>query len=158
MFYLIKSMYNESYINMLNDASNRAKFLLTTVLSPIPKNSAVVFDIDDTLVDIHGNCLIPIVDLYNTIKSMNISIILITNRVNNDYVALKTEEMLHKCNITGYNCIYFRPSNRLDFYNYKKEARISCHVRGFNVIMSVGDQPWDMGDYGGIGIKLPSIY
>lgn len=145
-----------NYKNILVDTAKKAKKILLTI--NMPKNPLVVFDIDDTLIDLNQNCLEPIVDLYNTIKSMGISIILITNRVDNDYIALKTQEMLNKCNITGYDSIYFRPSNRLDFYNYKKEARISCHLRGFNVIMSIGDQPWDIGDYGGVGIKLPSIY
>ena len=43
-------------------------------------------------------------------------------------------------------------------YTYKRLARQHATEQdNYNIVMSVGDQPWDIGDYGGIPIKLPSL-
>jgi predicted secreted acid phosphatase len=41
--------------------------------------------------------------------------------------------------------------------DYKTNARRHAVDSGINIVMSVGDQYWDMGSYGGIPVKLPSL-
>ena len=54
--------------------------------------------------------------------------------------------------------MYFLPpessSRAQDQADYKLTARKNLHEMGYTVVMSVGDMPWDIGAYGGVGIKL----
>lgn len=134
----------------------------------LPKNPAIVFDIDDTLIfdsfsskGMRSGCIPEIVKLYNTSKSLNISPIIITNRAGIDNVVEITLDLLKSCNITDFVSAYFRPIYNPEMnnpYTYKTTARKHATEQdNYNIVMSVGDQPWDVGDYGGVPIKLPSL-
>ena len=121
-------------------------------------NSAIVFDIDNTLIHSNGNGIIPIINVFNHVKSIGIIPILITNRIGNQQSIDFTQNQLKQCGIEGYKSLYFRhPEKEDNPYRYKERARRSVYERGMNVIMSIGDQPWDIGNYGGIGVIIPIL-
>lgn len=122
----------------------------------IPEYAVMVFDIDCTLIDNRGQCILPIINLFNHVKDRGIIPIIITNRLGDPDNVKYTQNQLAQCGIAGYRSLYFRSPNREDNpYRYKEKARKSIHERGMAVIASIGDQPWDIGNYGGIGFILP---
>lgn len=47
-----------------------------------------------------------------------------------------------------------RPVNFNNHFAYKKSRRQRIYEHGFNIIMSVGDMPFDFGDYGGKSVRI----
>ena len=122
----------------------------------LPENAAIVFDIDDTLIRPDGQPIFPILNLYNYSKEMGLTLILITNRLGNEMGIKYTQEQLTNIGVFGYKSLYFRSPEKEDNpWRYKEISRKSIFERGFQVVMSVGDQPWDIGKYGGVGVKVP---
>jgi hypothetical protein len=113
---------------------------------------SVVFDIDDTLIDGNDRPITPIIDLYNHVLSEGLTPVIITNRPGIPATIEYTKNQLRKHGIKDYKYIYFRPEHVNDPYGYKTESRRLVHTLGYTVVMSIGDQPWDIGMYGGIGI------
>lgn len=124
----------------------------------MPNNPAVVFDIDGTLIDSGGKVIAPIFRLYNYVKILCITPIIITNRLDEPNIVGFTKYQLMNSGITDFDRIYFRKATEMDFTRAKINARKKVIDDGFNIIMSIGDQKWDMGDYGGVGILLPSEF
>lgn len=122
----------------------------------MPENPAVIFDIDNTLIDYKGECIQPIVNLYNYVKTKGITPLIITSRAYFIPNLFWTMKQLKDCNISGYNALTLRPESELDQYKYKRNARKKFVEEGYNIIMSVGDNFWDVGEFGGISILLPS--
>lgn len=120
----------------------------------LPSNSAVIFDIDMTLIDESGNRIEPVCWFYEQVLKENFTAVLVTARPSIDSVIERTNRDLQSCGIVNYDSIYFRDPAEKNVEKYKTSARRNIWERGFNVIMSVGDQPWDIGEYGGIGILL----
>ena len=121
----------------------------------IPQNAVMIFDIDQTLLDKNNNPIMPVVNLFHFVKQKGIHPVIITARLGFDANIQKTREDLAKHNVLSALLIYFLPMGK-DPRNYKLMARKNVHERGFTVIMSIGDQPWDIGDYGGLGFLLPT--
>ena len=117
----------------------------------------IVFDIDETLLDLNGNVIQPIVDIYNYAKKRNVLISIITARTGTLRVVEYTTTQLKNKNITGWKYLYLRPNINEDPFIYKENARKSLVVKGYNIIMSIGDQSFDIGKYGGKGILLPKL-
>ena len=118
----------------------------------------MVFDIDNTLLHSNGTCIVPIVNVYNHVKNKGIIPIIVTNRLGIIPVIEFTQNQLKNCGINGYKYLYFRhPEKSNDPYKYKKNVRYNIHKRGMNIIMSIGDQKHDIGDYGGIGVMVPIL-
>lgn len=123
----------------------------------IHKNAVIVFDIDDTLIHSNGICITPILNLFNYVKKLRIESIIITNRPGDSSTIKYTQKQLSDCGIFGYRSLYFRQPGKYDSpYIYKEKARQNIHKLGMSVIMSIGDQPWDIGNYGGVGFILPT--
>ena len=119
---------------------------------PFSSNQAIVFDIDDTLIDSTTYKLIPrVFSLYEYCRNKGYNIYIITARPHISYVIQITLRQLQYLGITGYKNIAFRPPLELNVYLYKLNARKAIKD---NIIMSVGDQNWDMGQYGGYGILV----
>lgn len=154
-----------NYLENVKKISEESKEMLYKLNLKNIKNPAIIFDIDDTLICATnngyglfiGDCIEPIVDLYNTAKKIGVRPIIITARGGVDFVVKETMDLLNKCKIKGFYSIYFRPVYAEDPYFYKTSARKHANDSGFNIVMSVGDQEWDVGDFGGIPVKLPSI-
>ena len=113
-------------------------------------NQAVVFDIDDTLISSkNGQPVTNICNLYNYCRQKGYGMYIITARAGTPYGVKYTMQQLQQCGITGYKKLFFRPPLDMNVPLYKKNARKSIPE---TVVMSVGDQPWDIGEYGGIGL------
>lgn len=123
----------------------------------MPNNPVIVFDIDDTLIHTSGNIIYPMLNVYNYAKSLGIIPMLITNRGGSQEVIIYTENQLLEANITDYKSLYFRNPGTDNPYKYKELARKNIHDRGFYVLMSIGDMPWDIGNYGGVGENIPIL-
>lgn len=119
----------------------------------IPHNSVVVFDIDDTIINTKTWKVIdPIYDFYYYIQTLKIIPIFITARPITFWK--ETMKQLDSLNIRNYESIYFRNPTESNLWAYKENARKNIVDRGFNVIMSIGDKEWDIGEFGGIGILI----
>ena len=64
-----------------------------------------------------------------------------------------TIQQLQYLGITNYKRLYFRRPNDKRISYAKKMARKHIHIQ-HDIILSIGDQPGDIGEYGGIGILL----
>jgi len=121
------------------------------------KEIVVIFDIDNTLIDDKGNYIKPMKKVYNHTKKLNITPILVTNRLGTDYIINITKVQLEKNGFNNYKLIYFRTENSTNPYEYKKSARKDIYNNEMITIMSIGDKPWDYGEYGGIDVKVPTL-
>lgn len=145
--------YKKWYIQITNISYQAIQTINNMVL---PSNPAIIFDIDDTLIDSTDNIIYPILNIYKFAKVLNLTIIIVTNRSGDEDSIEFTLDQLKKHNITDYKSIYFRsPERENNPWRFKEISRKNIFDRGFNVIMSIGDQQWDIGNYGGVGIVLP---
>jgi len=144
---------------MKNDVYKRAANLAIDYLDskPIKPKSAVMFDIDDTLLSVDGNKLSPIkpmIDLLNYCIIKDILIVIITAR-SEDY-RKQTIADLNKYGI-NYSYLYLRKSPQDDHNQFKSLQKEKLNKYGINILMSIGDQMVDIiGDYSGYCLKLPS--
>lgn len=122
----------------------------------MPSRPAVIFDIDETLMARNGTVIQPMLKLYNHVKMLCITPIIITNRPGEENVMAITKYELDLHGITGYYDVYFRDPEDMDFTRAKLRVRKNLSRKGFDIIMSVGDRDWDIGQYGGVGILVPS--
>jgi len=119
------------------------------------KNYAVIFDIDDTILNPVSNTLIkPIYDLYQHALENNVYTIFITARDGSGMNKELTINQLKSHGIKGYDLIYFRPPHMTDIKKYKKYARKNVVETGYKPLFSIGDMLWDIGEYGGVGIHI----
>ena len=117
---------------------------------PFSPNQAVIFDIDDTLIDSTTHRIIPkVFELYQYCRNKGYNIYIITARPRIPYGIRLTLTQLHALGIAGFKNIAFRPPMEFSIPNYKLAARKAIKD---NVIMSVGDKRWDIGEGGGYGI------
>lgn len=117
---------------------------------PFHPSQAVVFDIDDTLIDSSTGQLMPrTFALYQYCVDRGYGVYIITARARTPDAVRYTVRQLASLGISGYRLVVFRPAYERDIPGYKQEARRSIPQR---VVMSVGDQPWDIGAYGGVGV------
>ena len=147
-------------INSWNVHMNKISKDIINYLSQlnVEDKDCIVFDIDETLIDLNGNVIQPIVDIYNYAKKIKYLIVLITGRTGLQKVVEYTTSQLKNKNITGYKYLYLRPNINEDPFIYKENARKSLvYNEGYTIIMSIGDQILDMGKYGGKGILLPKL-
>jgi len=117
---------------------------------PFKKNQAVVFDIDDTLINSKTNQLIDwVFDLYNYCIIKGYNIYIITARPGTVPNMNATIKQLARLNIGNYKRLYFRHPHDMQIARFKKLARKSINKK---VVLSIGDQPGDIGEYGGVGV------
>ena len=115
-------------------------------------NQAIVFDIDDTLISSRNGQLIPtIFDFYNYCIDKGYKVYIITARAGTIKNMEITIQQLRSLGIANYKRLYFRKPFDMRVARSKKLAR--KHIP-YNVVLSIGDQPGDIGEYGGIGILL----
>lgn len=134
--------------------SNRAIITLYNMKNKFPLNSTIIFDIDDTILDIDGNIIQSVMNIYNYAKKLKLFVIFITAR-SADMIN-ETKKQFKDKNI-DYTYMFFRPNNVMNVWKYKRDCREYITKSGFNVIMSIGDKIWDTGEFGGIGVVLRDI-
>ena len=146
----------ENWHKKIVDVSDKAIATLSNM--SITPNSVVVFDIDDTLIHISGKCIEPIRKVFDYTKEIGLIPIIITNRSGTPDIVNYTKNQLSECCLVGYRSLYFRePSKPDNPYRYKEISRKSIHEKGMTVVMSIGDQLWDIGKYGGVGYIVPIL-
>jgi predicted secreted acid phosphatase len=118
---------------------------------PISNNSVIVYDIDDTLIDSFGAPIQPIIDTYHYAKTVGLIPAIITARYGTEFNIKNTIDQLNYFGITDYRMLYMMPTNKNDPAHFKELARKNIHKMGYEIVMSIGDMPWDIGNYGGIG-------
>ena len=124
------------------------------ILEKIPFNSnqAIVFDIDDTLICSKTHKIIPnLFNFYNYCINRGYNIYIITARAGTVKNMNATIKQLERLGIYNYKRIYFRKPLDLKIARSKKLAR--KHIP-HKIVLSIGDQPGDIGEYGGIGILV----
>jgi hypothetical protein len=135
--------------------AHATEYILNLSLRGLPSNSVIIFDIDDTLIyNMTDTIINPVFMFYNWIKTLGIIPVIITARSGRKESILYTREQLQKIGISGYNFIFFRNPEINNIYLYKKNCRKIIQDKGYNILMSVGDMPWDIGEYGGYSILL----
>lgn len=141
---------NLEYVNnKINEAIKQLSLL------PVKENNVIVFDIDDTMIYSHNNSIIPpVFYFYNLIRQLNILPVLITARPAYPENIKWTQDQLNEVGYLGYVKIFFKPLDKQDIANFKLKARESLKNEGYNVLMSVGDMWWDVGEFGGIPILI----
>lgn len=122
--------------------------------TPIYPNSVIIYDIDDTLLDGQGSPIIPIIYTYQYAKNAGLIPVIITARPGTDQNIEWTKVQLENVGVSGYKYMYFRPYDNPDHSTYKLFARKNLFDRGYNTVISIGDMPWDIGQYGGLGFQV----
>ena len=135
------NMIENSIINTLDKSIDTDKM----------DRSIVIYDIDDTLIDSQGNPIEHIIRTYKYALSKGYKIAIITARPgfidNIEY----TRAQLLKAGIDNYDVIFFRPEHYKDIATYKLKCRKHLHELDYNIVASIGDAYWDIGEYGGVG-------
>ena len=146
-----------SYASYIDYLEKLASVIITNIQRlELPPNPVVVFDIDDTLIHSRLNePITPMINCYRTLKALGIGIQIVTARMFIDEVVAYTKLQLSHCGISD-DTIYFRNPDQEDITQYKFDCRRHIRERGLNTIASVGDQPWDIGAYGGLGFIVPT--
>lgn len=113
---------------------------------------AVIFDIDDTVIDSLGEPIPAIIALTKFFRFKGAAIFFITARVGEDFVRKHTEAQMQKLNIS-YNAIYYRHNFYDNPWTFKRDVRCMLSSQ-YRIILSIGDKPWDIGECGGMSILL----
>lgn len=112
----------------LNEISNSIINILTHIYKP--NNAAVIFDIDDTLIDYKGIPIQQIVNIYLFCLQNNIKPIIITNRVGTPEIIKITLDQLNLIGIEDQTLVYFRKDIFADHWDSKYEARKDVASKG----------------------------
>ena len=122
---------------------------------PFDSKQAIVFDIDDTLLNVDTLTLIPnIYSFYQYCLKKGYTIFIITARAGTEQNIAATAQQLTNLGIGGYNSIYFRKEHDMNMHSFKENSRRNVYNEGYKVIMSLGDNIWDIGKYGGVGVLV----
>ena len=119
------------------------------------KYPAVMFDIDDTLLDTSGKQIKPIIKLLKKCIHEGILVIIITAR-SQEYYNYTVDQLL--ANKIPYNYLFLKNDKTDDINTFKSTIKQSlAQTNDVNTIMSIGDNIIDIdGNYSGYWIKLPN--
>ena len=139
---------------IINISRNNIRILDNIILQ---NNSVIIFDIDNTLIDKQGKCIIPISILYYYSKMIGYIPILLTSR--KECLREYTKSQLNKCGIHDYYYLLMRDNKEEDIKKFKLQSRKEINDVGYKIIMTIGDNNWDIyGGYNGISVKIPLYY
>lgn len=177
---VIAYMKSGNYLEDIAKVARQAQKYLQSRL-PLPKNSAVVFDVDDTLISnwyfniindfgynhkrasiweesAQAPALRPLLNLYTFCKDHGIKIIFITGR--RAFLKQATQANLKKVGYDSWDALIFRP----DSYTITSRIPFKTAVRrlleeryGLTIVANIGDQYSDLlGGYSNATFKLPN--
>lgn len=116
----------------------------------LPPNPAVIFDIDGTLINFDRNPIYPIISFYHYCLYRKFTIFIVTARLGYHDNIIYTQNELKRNNITNYSGLYLLKHQ--DPVRFKYMSRKHIAEKGYNTILSIGDNDFDSGDYGGQGV------
>ena len=119
----------------------------------------IIFDIDGTLIDNDRTLITETLEFYYYCLYKKYKIYIISTRIGTETNIKSTNKELESMGIDNYDNIFFiNPKNNVeniqDIYKYKRNVRKYIQDLGSNIVLSIGDQDCDYGEYGGIGIKV----
>ena len=114
-------------------------------------NLSVIFDIDGTIIDHHLNPIISVYYFFKYCIERGLNIIVITARPGYKENISGTINMLLKMGLP-HKTIYFMKLGTDNQPSFKLHAREDVQKNGLNTVMSLGDNPWDIGKHGGLGV------
>jgi len=177
LFYLIKKDNNKSFmipdLKKYKIAEKMGKWYIkeyNSTFGIVPYKTAVMFDIDDTLLYINDSThfknkrskttlIKPMKELLDYCINNDLLVIIITARDNN-YKSY-TIQQLNEYSI-NYSFLYlhegYQGETNDDFTNFKSKIKKELYNKyKIKIIMSVGDNYIDIvGSYSGYGLKLPN--
>jgi predicted secreted acid phosphatase len=120
------------------------------------KQPAIVFDIDGTMV--HDNTwdspVWSVINFCNYCKDIGIATMIVTARGGWDANVNNTKNSLQELGVEC-DAMFFRKPDDNKIAEFKTNVRqYLSEVTGFNVLMSIGDNEWDMGQWGGVGVYM----
>lgn len=147
---------------------------------PVHNNTAVIFDIDDTVLSDYGNeksisfgyipklshawimqanapAIAQTKKLYNYLINRGFKVIFLTGRLHHEYEA--TLKNLTEQGFKGFDRIIVRSpeEEKLSAQEYKTAHRKQLTEEGLDIVGSIGDQLSDLeGGYAGYKVKLPN--
>jgi len=139
-------------------AFDLGNYLLMSLDKINVNNKAIMFDIDDTLIDSKSRKVIkPMLKLLNKAKRKKFKVIIITARDKKWYSETIEELRINKI---YYDLLYLRNPANDRFETFKSNIKEQLNNKhGIETMISVGDQIHDIdGNYSGYGIKLPAYY
>ena len=146
--------YNDFYTYLCNRLESVIK------ASNDNRMHAIMFDIDGTIINTtHFNwedhiAIQPVYNFYKYCLNRGINIFIVTARSghksNMEYTIDKIQNHLR----LSFNQIYFRNPDIENVHIYKQQCRDSISMLGYQIHMSIGDNLWDIGLNGGIGIHM----
>jgi hypothetical protein len=146
---------NEKFNKSIEKVCTRAKNVLSKL--EVKQNSAIVFDIDDTLIYSKTGYLIkPVYDLYKYATNLDITPFIVTARISTPQNINYTKKEMANHDVQ-FKYAFFRCEGVTDIPSFKLRCRERITSTGYSILMTVGDMNWDIsGGYNGIGIKIPS--
>ena len=120
------------------------------------KQPLVLYDIDGTLV-LNGSWETPIksvINFCNYCKDIGIATMIVTARGGWETNIENTKRSLQKLGIQC-DAMFFRNPDDYAIETFKTNVRrYLSNTLDFNILMSIGDNSWDYGEYGGIGVHM----
>tara|TARA_A100001015_G_C14759584_1_gene620843 strand:+ start:221 stop:688 length:468 start_codon:yes stop_codon:yes gene_type:complete len=121
---------------------------------------SVVFDIDGTILNDgvfspkdYDEVILNVYRFLLYLQSIDIPIFIITARPDYPHNRKETKKMLDKLGI-NYVKLYMHNQSENNHIDFKTKSRKNILDNGYKVIMSLGDNYWDYGDYGGLGVHI----
>ena len=120
------------------------------------KQAAIVFDIDGTLV--HDKTwdkpIWSVINFCNYCKDIGIATMIVTARGGWESNINNTKESLQQLGIEC-DAMFFRKPDDHKIEEFKTNVRqYLSNAIDFNVLISIGDNEWDMGRWGGVGVHM----
>jgi hydroxymethylpyrimidine pyrophosphatase-like HAD family hydrolase len=145
------------FIREVESISSKSIEILKNI-KELPPYPVIVFNIDNTLLDKKREPLIPVLNMYYYILSLNINIIIVTTRPATDKCMENTNNELLSYNIDNFKCIYYRKEDRSNLKRYKINSLKNIVKRGYNIIMNIDNMDYTEDEYEnefGIHVKIP---
>nr|UDO48088.1 acid phosphatase class b [Pandoravirus massiliensis] len=179
--YMTSPTYEQFVESLCRDALGAVVDLMRRLSPEQRRRAAAFFDVDDTLLSSHPDRrhrfatwllstgqrmpsaylppLAPVVNLYNTLRSMGVRTVILTGRRStNEAVTLNN---LRWAGVDGWDHAIFRavgtPEQHIDAVEYKSRQRARLVAAGYVPVANIGDQHSDLnGGNSGVAVKLPN--
>ncbi|AVK76794.1 Haloacid dehydrogenase [Pandoravirus macleodensis] len=179
--YMTSPAYEQFVEALCRDALRAVTDLMHRLGPEQRRRAAAFFDVDDTLLSSHPDRrhrfatwllstgqrmpsaylppLPPVVNLYNTLRSMGVRTVILTGRRStNEAVTLNN---LRWAGVDGWDHAIFRavgtPEQHIDAVEYKSRQRARLVAAGYVPVANIGDQHSDLnGGNSGVAVKLPN--